>query len=491
MNTLIGQRRELDEIINQIRTYVPLIEPYYSDSRTVLDYSRHLRKAPVSVVHRERQRLLLDVVRRVVDETYGGDLSRDIGSREIGSLNIVDHHQLFNNPLLLGTNIIPNADRILNGAVPGDDRKVIVTVSCANIAPGNDYLRGGFRFRGRQVRYFSAREYKDVIYFMPQRRFDFVERLKSRSLLDEFDSEDQHFLHEYQDILNGLPLRQSDGHKEQIASAIRCTWPMLFGRDVRARVPELAYITGEDLATCALSTLLKEDNFLSRVIFDAGFRSTALEQLRGVVVAWNEPEGKGTHFFWGVRPCGKRLTRMYVQDGYLVPHDPRFASRRIRLCRSEILAAMEKREIIPAVSLINSVLLYFGVQLLVGPGSLVYTTHLRNGWVELLRKFDCSAEAELMSRLDTGALVAGAPLFFGGMGPQGNEPKVQYATDIMAAGGIDANTLRGIFSRPLREVLSVGVGGIYSLFSSYIPANLHIRELISFEDAARVVYGGS
>lgn len=216
------------------------------------------------------------------------------------AMNIVDHHQLLNHPLLLGTNIIANADRLLGGG----DRRPIITFSCSNVAPGNSYMRGGFRFREETVPYFTAKQHRDAIYYTGSRRFDFVERLRAIKRWDRYSPCDQQFLTEYQLFLNGLDYSHTGRHRDQLTVALRSTWPLLFAEPLRATLPELLYATAEDVTRECLLELLPRANFLSAALFDADFRREVLAAFRGVVIAWDEAAGKGTHFFWRKYPGG-------------------------------------------------------------------------------------------------------------------------------------------------------------------------------------------
>ncbi len=469
----------LAAVVEQLRRYVPIIAPYFTDGTTLGEHSARLRAGMPHPVHAARQEMLARAARRVSAQAFGiGSWATGITAADLRAVNIVDHHQLLNHPLLLGTNVIADVSRLLGD--PGN--RPIVTFSCSNIAPGNYYLRNGFRFRGHQVAYFSAREYRDVIYYAPHRTFDFVERLRKAGRWTGFGPGDQNFLGDYQRLLNGLDYTHCARHKDQLAVALRATWPMLF----RTAVPELLYLNAEDVTRHLLIELLGSENHIADAILEPGLRGDVLDTFRGIVVAWDEQAGKGTHFFWRRHPTRPRLLRMYVRGNELVPADPRFAHLAVPLERAALIDHLRSEDLIPAVSLHVSLFLYAGVRPLVGPGSLVYFTDFKAGWAKVLSRHGLTAEADLVSAVDTGGLIAGAPIFFERRGP---ELKTLYATDVMGNGGVDADYLRSVLTAPLRDVLSVGATGVYDLFAnSYIPADQHMAARLGFDEAATLVH---
>lgn len=458
---------------------MPVIAPYFSDDTPLGEYSARLRPGAPHPVHRARQETLARAARQVARQAFGtlaGPAA--VEAADLRAVNIVDHHQLLNHPLLLGTNLIANASRLLGPA----DGRPIVTFSCSNIAPGNYYLRGGFRFRGRPVPYFSAREHRDVIYYAPSRTFDFVERLRSTGRWHEFAPADRDFLVDYQNLLTKLDYAPGDRHKDQLAVALRATWPLLF----RKPVPELLYLNAEEVTRNLLIELLGQDNHIVDALVDPRLRAAVLDAFRGVVVAWDEAAGKGTHFFWRRHPDRPRLLRLYVSGDELVPADPRFAHLSVPLRRSALLDLLHADELVPAVSLHVSLFLYSGVRPLVGPGSLVYFTAFKRGWATLLARHGLAGEAELVSSVDTSGLIAGAPLFFE---RDGTGLRTQYAADVIGNGGVTDAYLQAALTAPLRDVLSVGASGVYDLFAgSYIPPGERLDVRIGYDEIATVVH---
>ncbi|GHH78992.1 hypothetical protein GCM10018793_30600 [Streptomyces sulfonofaciens] len=477
-------RESLDSVVGQIRTYVPVMAPYFEDDRPLGDYAHGLRTAPdVAPEHAQRQQQIAHSVRRVLQRSFGpGGPAARVTVESIRVTNIVDHHQVLNHPLLLGTNIIGNAARLLSEEAPGP----IVTLSCSNVNPSNAYMRNGFRFRGTDIPYFSAKEHRDVMYYLRPRPFDFVQRLHRMKRWAGFTPADKEFLEEYQSLLNGLDHSRGSRHRDQLASVVQATWPLLFSRELRPRVPDLLYANAEDVAREALIEVLAQENFLSEALFDAEQRQHVLDTFRGVVVAWDEAAGKGTHFFWRRHPDRPRLLRLYVEGDALVPADRRYSHLRVPLERQALCEALHREDIIPSVALYMTLLLHAGVRPLVGPGSLVYTTQLKDGWLRLLDQHGHAREARLLAGVDVTGMVAGTPVFFE---RAGSTLRTLYAADVISAGGVDRPYLERVLRTPFKDVLSVGSSGVYDLFShTYIPADQRLTESIGFDEAATVVH---
>ncbi|WP_030986602.1 hypothetical protein [Streptomyces sp. NRRL S-1813] len=477
-------RQAVDAVVGQLRTYVPDMAPYFEDDRPLGEYAKAL--SPTSGVapeHAERQELIATCVRRVLRRAFGpGGPADAVTARDIRAVNIVDHHQVLNHPLLLGTNIIANAGRLLSDGPAAP----IVTLSCSNVNPSNHYMRNGFRFRGVDIPYFSAKEHRDVMYYLRPRTFDFVQRLHSLKRWSGFAPADQDFLEEYQHLLNGLDHSASPGHRDQLATVVHGTWPRLFSEELRPRLPDLLYAGAEDVARESLIELLAEESYLSEALLDPVPRQRVLDTFRGVVVAWDEAAGKGTHFFWMRHPGRPGLLRLYVQGGELVPADPRFAHLRVPLERDALREALHREDLVPSVALYMTLLLFAGIKPLVGPGSLVYTTQLKNGWQALLDRHGPAREARLIEEVDVTGMIAGTPVFFE---RAGETLTTLYAADVMSKGGVDETYVNSVLRTPFKDVLSVGSSGVYDLFSnSYIPKEQQLTERIGFDEAATFVH---
>lgn len=476
-------RASIAAMVGQIRRYVPIMAPYFEIETPLGEYASGLHANTPDPVHDARQQAVAVAVQRVLRQALGPAASTlHIDSDDIRAMNIVDHHQLLNHPLLLGTNIIGNANRLTG---EGDPRPII-TLSCSNVPPNNYYMRNGFQLHGTGIPYFAVREKNVSIYYAAARAFDFLTRLRSIGRWEKLPPTDQEFLIEYANFLNNLDYSHTAWHRDQLAVAIHGTWPMLFAPELRPALPRLLYANSEDVTRECLIELLSSDNFISAALLDPTFRRHILDAFRGVVVAWDEARGKGTHFFWRKHPRRPELLRMFIQDGKLIPTDPRHQQLAIPLEVAPLRAHLAEAEIIPSVALSMSILLYAGIRPLVGPGSLVYITQLRDGWAALLARSGQSTEADLMKKIDTGGLIAGTPMFFA---RSGGVLRTLYAAEVFCRGGMPEHYLRTVLRTPMKDLLAVGSSGVYDLFAtSYIPKDKQFTERVGFDDAAAVIH---
>lgn len=472
----------LKTIVDQIRAHVPAMSPYFDIRDSLGAYSAKLAtRAPAKPAHRSRQKRIARAADAIARRWLPpGQSLPPLGPDDIAALNIVDHHQLLNHPIFLCTNVIANAAAIEHG-----NGRPVVVLSCSNVSPSNDYLRMGFRFGGRPIPYFSAREYQDSIYLMETRRFDFVDRLVKLKRWPAFSSGEQDFLERYQVLLNSLDYSRCSGHRDQLSVAVRATWPLLFGVDIRHRVPGLLYVSAEELTRDCLVELLTEDNFLTATLLDTAFRRLVIDSFRGVMVAWDEAAGRGTHFFWRRNPASRKLLRLYVTGNKLVPADDRYHDLGVPLERQALIEHLVSGQLIPAVSLQMAVMFYAGMRPLLGPSSLVYIKRFHDGWSGLLSACGEHEEAELVRDIDTSGLIAGMPLFFrrdsGGL-------RTLYAADVFADGGMSAEYMSRVFAMPFCDLLSVGASGHYELFLKYIPPEVRVSNRLGFDDAAALVH---
>jgi hypothetical protein len=477
-----SSRELLGTLVSQLRTYVPPIARYLDIDLPVEDYSKQLRSPANSPASNERQMLVLSAAREMYQRIFGRAQASQLELTDVRYLNIVDHHQLLNCPLLLGTNVIANASDLFSRTA----KRPIVTLSCSNITPSNSYLQSGLRFCGKVVPYFSAREYQDSVAYVTFREYDFVERLKRLNRWNLFQEREQVFLIEYQQFLNDLDYTRCASHSDQITIGVDSCWPLLFEPQMRASLPPLIYLNAEELTGICISRLLAEDNFISAAILDSNFRDLVLDRFRGVVTAWDEARHKGTHFFWRRMPGCARLLRMYAQGNELVPTDARFQSLRVPLERVALIDHLEQKEILPSVALTATLLLSAGITPLVGPGSLLYYAALQRNWASVLSDSGFHSDAECFGGVRVDGLIAGAPLFFA---KHLHRLKTLYAADVIMRGGVSKDYMKTILSRKFGDVLSVGCVDYYELYRSYIPFDKWIDTRITMDEAASIVYG--
>jgi hypothetical protein len=269
---------------------------------------------------------------------------------------------------------------------------------------------------------------------------------------------------------------------------VKNLWPDLFEINIRQNLPELLYITQEELTTKCLLRFIDEDNIITRALFDHDFRTKILNSFRGTVVTWDERAGKGTHFFWRKHPIENKLLRMYASGDELVPADDEFKHLRVKLDKLEIRQLLETGEICPSLFVIFGLLnFYFGVRPLLGQGSIMHLNLLRDIWLRMLVASDFDAEIQNIQSIGMDRMIAGVTLFFK---RTGEDFKAQYAFDIIYDGGIKVEELKKIFNLKFCDLLAVSVPGIYDYVAQkYIPEKEKIKPTITADMLGEMLLG--
>lgn len=476
---------ERQRIIGQIMKYVPLIRPFFELDMTLGEYSKKLYDFKVNPIHAERQTLIKNVIKTKLKKIFGNGFEEKLNLSFDPKLafNIADHHMVLSHPFLFSANIVSSVEKLS----AHKKQPPIIVISSGDVPPNNFFSKNGFTFHKIRVPLFSTSEREYCTYYIPERELNFVDRLKQINRWAEFNAEDQKFLINEQKRIDGLDYSRCRNYADQLTITVKESWPLLFEPKMRATLPELIYITQEEVVTECLIELLKGDNIISRALFDPKFRSLILDNFRGIVTTWRETEQKGTHFFWHKYPGEPRSIRMYLEGEFLVPADSRFKDIKIHMDKDTIINLLQKREIYPGLFLIFSVLnFYLGVKPLTGYGSVVYMAFIKDAWIKTLGEAGLDDEAELVKGVDTNGFIAGLVLIF-----KRYQDKIQtlYAHDIMFEHGITEDYLQTIFNMKFKDVISVAVADMYDYYASkYVPPAEQIKQTINFDDLANITF---
>ena len=158
------------------------------------------------------------------------------------------------------------------------------------------------------------------------------------------------------------------------------------------------------------------------------------------------------------------------------------------MSRPKLIDGLTTGKLIPGLALAMSAIhMLAGIRPLVGPGSLIYSTQLRDGWVRILRARGTADEADRIASIDTNGLVAGAPVFFSRR--HGGEVRTDFACDAMRLGGVSENYLDRLLETSHGDLLTVGISGFYNLIADYyIPTEERITDVPSLDDVAALVH---
>jgi len=484
----MNKKQIIDEkelIISQMTKYCEQYKDFFNLDIKLREYSDSLYNFQVNDVHKKRQELIKKIINNKIKNIFGSNFKKELKINLDTNLafNIADHHQVLNHPFLLSSNIISSINKINKN----EKQDAIIVISSGDVPPNNYFSKNGFTFYGKKVPLFSNCERELSSYYIPKRDFNFIEKLKVSDKWKEFNKEEKDFLIKEYDIIKSYNFSRCQNYLDQITVIIKNSWPRLFEEKLRPTLPDLIYITQEEIISECLIEILKEDNIISRCLFDENFRNKILENFRGIVVTWNEKEEKGTHFFWQKNPMESKSLRMYIKEGKLTPIDKRFKDLSIPFEREIIIELLKKKKIYPSLFIIFGVLnFYLGIKPLVGYGSVIYLNLMKNSWIKTLREFNINNEIENIKNIDTNGFVAGLPLIFQ---KYKNNMKVLYAYDIIYKGGITEDYLNKIFNMKFKDFLSVGVADMYDYVSvKYIPKEIKIVPKINFNDLASITF---
>ncbi|XOU94423.1 MAG: hypothetical protein ACNFW9_06370 [Candidatus Kerfeldbacteria bacterium] len=477
---IIKQRNIL---ISQIKEYCPIIKPFFDLDVKLKDYSEYLYDFEVDPIHSQRQVVIKDKIINKLKSLFGNKFEKELNVNFENKLvfNIANHHQVMNHPFLVSANVIGNTDRLLQSK----KQEAIIVLSSGDVPPNNYFSKNGFMLHGKKVPLFSNSEKELTSYYIPKREFDFINRLKKSDKWKEFNDQEHKFLLNEQEKINSFDFSQCQNYNDQISVIVKETWPYLFEEKLRKNLPDVLYVTQEEITTECLIDLLEEDNIISKCIFNKEFRNKVLQNFNDLVVTWNEKEQKGTHFFWQKYPGRNQSLRMYIKGNNLVPADVRFKNNIIPLTKDAIIGALKKREIYPSLFMIFGVLnFYAGIKPLVGYGSLLYLDLIKKGWLKTLEEFKMDEEIKLMEQVKTDGFTAGLAIFFKQFE---NKTRALYANDIFYENGIKEDYLKRVFEMSFGEVLSIGAADVYDYYSQkYIPKDKRIKAEINFDDLAEI-----
>ncbi len=471
--------KEKKLIAKQIKQYVPYFASLLDNDLTLKEFSNQLYNFKVFPEHTARQELIKLILKRKSIQLFGPEANNKLQINLTGPLafNIADHHQVLNHPFLISANLVSSVNKFFRPT----KQDAIFVISSGDVPPNNYFSKNGFVLHGKRAPLFSVSEREYCTYYIPKRDFNFIDRLKTNHFSE------QNFLLEHQKIINSLDYSGCQDYKDQISIIIKNTWPLLYNPAIRNNLPDLIYITQEELITEFLLDLIPQNNFITAFLFNPKLRQKTLDNFRGNVVAWREKEGKGTHFFWLKHPEAPRSIRMYIKDDWLIPQHQTFQHLKIHLEPNTIISKLKSREIFPSLFTIFSVLnFYAGVRPLTGYGSTVYLSFFKESWLKTLKNTKYEDELDSISSIDALGLVAGLVLFYK---RQNEKLKVQYAHDIFCDGYITTDYLHNVFEMKFKDALAVGLADMYDYFSQkYIPINKKIKKTITFDDLANLYF---
>ncbi len=476
-------RRDL--LLAQMREYCPILGDFFALEKSLQEYSADIYKFEKNQIYISRQSELKQRIVKLVENNFGSDAIKKLHIQfdDQMALNIVDHSQILNHPILISNNVMSSIGKFMQVSKPS----ATLVFSSGDVPPNNYFSRNGFMLHNKKVPLFSNSEKEFTSYYLPKREFDFIKRLKDQKRWADFDGSEQDFLQQMNDLINSLNFSGCENYNDQVAVIVNKTWPLMFEEKMRPNLAELIYVTQEEITRVSLLELLKEDNFITQTLFDNDFRKLILDEFRGIVVTWRENEGKGTHFFWRKHPTEPKPLRMFLQGNKLVPYNEKYKELAIDFDRDTLLFLLKKKEIYPSLFLIFAVnIFYYGVKPLVGHGSLTYLNMIRDTWLKILPKSGFPEEVKNIKTVHIDYMICGISLFDKFI--NGNYTNM-YAHDVMSDGGIKQAQLEKLFKINFKDLLSINVNEIYDYVKQkYIPQKKKIKPKFINQDYASLVY---
>ncbi len=479
-------KKQQSELIAQIKEYCPLLGDFFSLPGSLKEYSESIYNFKKNQVYIKRQEELKTRVVKKFKALFGPKAVEQLYLQfdDQLCLNIVDHQQVLNHPILISDNIVANAGKFLQK----EKKPAIVVFSSGDVPPNNYFSKNGFMLHGKKVPLFSNSEKEFCSYYIPKREFNFVQRLKDQKQWAEFDHQEQMFLEGIDGLIRGIDFSSCHNYIDQISLIVNKTWPLMFEETLRTNLPELLYITQEEITTDSLLHLLQNDNFITQALFDQQFRSLILDEFRGIVVTWREDEHKGTHFFWRKHPDQPRSLRLFLHDNVLVPDGEDHKDLAVPLDKQTIIGLLKKKEIYPSLFLIFAVnIFYYGVRPLLGHGSLTYLNLIKEAWQKVLPHSDFHDEANHIKALPIDKMITGVPLF---IKKQAGKYQAMYGHDVMYEGGVKEDELKRLFALPFGDQLATAVNDMYDYVAQkYVPKEKKIKPQFGYSEYAKLLFG--
>ena len=455
-----------------IRKYSPVVAEFFDREENIINYSRSLYEYQIDKTQEERQIRICREIENYIKRLF--KIEDEINSPLI--VNIVDHHAILNHPILLATNFFANAYRLVDS--DNKKKKPIVVLTSSVVPPNNFFNKRGFQYRGKKIPLFSTKYMHQASCFVDKIDFDFIKRLKDIEHWNQFNKEEQNFLITIEKEINNLDFSVARDYNDQISIIDRFLWKRLFHQEIRENIPDLFYLTQEEIMVHIFSEILKGDNIVSEAIFNRDLREKVLKEFEEVTGCWDEKNQKGTYFFW-YRDKNREAERMYLKDDFLVAQKSGF---KVKLEKTELIKLIEEKIIIPNLFIIFGYLVFWcGIRPLVGHGSSNYLTKMKEAWLRSL-KTENEEEYRRISNIDTKGLIGGAIVTF--KRDQKGEIISQYAFDVISDSGLTSDYLNNLLNMKYKNLLRPALLEIYD---SYVP----VKERVNLELTTMDMMGDS
>lgn len=449
-------KEQLDILQEGIQKDVTLVADFFDVDTPLGEYAAEVQSYEAPAVHKERQQLLKSVIQKKLSAVFTDEelVAGNIDWETDLKLNIVDHHWFLNHPILMSTNIIANMDQFLV-----DDPKGVIVLTDSGVPMNNFFFKRGFQIHGEQLNVFPSRQRHQMAYAGGVKEdFPLLEKAKMK---DVFSEDDMTLLQSVEQKLSAIAQEENvTDFLTQVDRSNHWMWKQLFAEDIRDTVPDVFYISNEEIAVEMLREYLQEENSLwYKVLCEPEMRQHILSTFNGVIGCWNDSSDVGTYFFWGLNEKGEAL-RMVIDGNAIISTDERYPLR-VELTPEGIMNALYEKQIYASMFVVYGISIFTcGVKPLVGFGSMNYQTHMKKQWVEALKE-RMPEEAALMGAIPTNGFIGGPKVTFA---REGESYKDLYAFDIMRMGGFSKHYIESLKQVSFNAVLTPALIDIYDSY---------------------------
>lgn len=456
-NTMTDIAQQLKVLQDGIRIDAPLVADFFEEHTKLAEYTQHINAYTAHPIHRERQEVLKQKVKELLLLTFSEEelTHANIPWTEDWKINIVDHHGILNHPILVSTNIISNMFQL-----PAEKPQGVVVLSDSGVPLNNFFHKRGIKFAGEQLNIFPSRDRHVMAYAAKkQQHFPLLEAAqRSQKHWSEGELATLKKVNEHLNIWGNAP--RITNYRQQIQRINFHLWKELFEESLRENVPDIFYISNEELGGQMLRYFLKDSTHLfTRILCEEKTREIIVQSFMNVTGCWDNDLKRGTVFFWGIDENQQKIPLQLV--GNTLQSAPGFPSFTLELTSKAIIEALDQERIYPGMFLVYGIAhFHCGIRPLVGFGSMNYQTRMKEAWIRAMTEID-PIEVPLIESINTRGFIGGPKVTFG-YTAKGFEDF--FALDIIHRGGMTREYLNHLSETPLSAVLQPALIDIYDSY---------------------------
>ncbi|MCW1930073.1 MAG: hypothetical protein KIH62_002025 [Candidatus Kerfeldbacteria bacterium] len=450
--------QQLKVLHDGIRIDAPLVADFFEEHTELAEYTKQINAYTAHPTHRERQEVLKKKVKELLLLTFSEEelAHANIPWSEDWKINIVDHHGILNHPILVSTNIISNMFQL-----PAEKPKGVVVLSDSGVPLNNFFHKRGMKFCGEQLNIFPSRDRHVMAYAgKKQQHFPLLEAAeRSEKKWSEAECATLKKVDEQLNTWGNAP--HVANYRQQVQRINFHLWKELFEESLREKMPDIFYISNEELGGQMLRHFLQDSTHLfTRILCEEKTREIVVRSFMNVTGCWDQDLKRGSVFFWGIDDEQRKIPLQLV--GNTLTSAPGFPAFTLDLTPHAIIEALDFERIYPGMFLVYGIAhFHCGIRPLVGYGSMNYQTRMKEAWVRAMKEID-PMELPLIESINTRGFIGGPKVTFGWNAQNGFEDF--FALDIVHRGGMTKEYLQHLAQTPLSAVLQPALIDIYESY---------------------------